>query len=170
MRISADTMSDFREYLDKIGIDVNTRIIMSNIDLFILYAYQLTNQYFPQTSDRKWISAWLFSHPRSGQWTYRQVLVATSQLKSQRPARHFRNFTLNVIAVEDWRGSRIWYEREEGAWKCVGKRLSNRWVKEKKWRFDPYIHLIIRELLIFVLRLNTRSMKSMYRLIKWSYC
>ena len=57
MRISADTMSDFREYPDKIGIDVNTRIIMSNIDLFILYAYQLTNQYFPQTSDRKWISA-----------------------------------------------------------------------------------------------------------------
>jgi len=27
MRISADTMSDFREYPDKIGIDVNTRII-----------------------------------------------------------------------------------------------------------------------------------------------
>jgi len=45
MRISADTMSDFREYLDKIGIDVNTGIIMSNIDLSILYAYRLTNQY-----------------------------------------------------------------------------------------------------------------------------
>ena len=45
MRISADTMSDFREYPDKIGIDVNTRIIMSNIDLFILYAYRVTNQF-----------------------------------------------------------------------------------------------------------------------------
>jgi len=29
MRISADTMSDFREYPDKIGIDVNTGIILT---------------------------------------------------------------------------------------------------------------------------------------------